>query len=88
MASPVVPMEAWKEYADTVWRVFTRRSGKPERLMSCTEWDVLREWLYAGVPLRVVLTAMSETPKRGRSLTYYEPSVRVEYERWRQALSA
>jgi hypothetical protein len=86
--SSVVPMDSWKEYADTVWREFTKRSGKPERLMACTEWDVLREWLYAGVPLRVVLTAMSETRGRPRSLTYYEPSVRDEYERWRQAMTA
>lgn len=83
-----VPMESWKAYADAVWAEFTRRSGKPERLMSPNEWEVLREWLYGGIPLRVVLRGMQDTDKAGKTLTYYKPSVRTAYESWRMAMSA
>ena len=76
----------WPKYADAVWREFTRRSGKPERLMSCLEWETMREWLDGGVPLRVVLRGIQDTGGRPNTLSYYRPSVRRAYEQWRQAV--
>lgn len=84
--SVAVPEEYWKPYASEVWMEFTKRSGVPERIMSPAEWWALRGWLLAGVPLRVVLTAMKETKGRPLSLTYYRPSVQQEWERVSRAL--
>lgn len=78
-----VPQESWPEYSTAVWQAFTERSGRSERLMGAGEWWVLRGWLRAGIPLRVVLRAFQDTGGRGQSLAYYGPSVREAYERWR-----
>lgn len=83
-----IPAEFWKGYADAVWREFTKRSRKPERLMSNLEWCVLRAWLDAGIPLRVVLRAMRETDGQPNRLSYYGPSVIFAYASWRHAIKA
>jgi hypothetical protein len=83
-----VPQEHRAEYANVVWLAFLEKSGQPPtRLMSPAEFGVLRGWMDAGIPLRVVLRALADTKGTGRVLGYFAPSVSDAFEHWRLALS-
>ena len=74
-------------YAHEVWTAFLEHSGqKPTRLMSPSEWDVMRSWLDAAVPLRIVLRAFEDTAGRGKTLAYYRGSVEEAMRNWRRAV--
>ena len=74
-------------YAHEVWTAFLQRTGQPQtRLMSPAEWDVMRGWLDAEVPLRIVLRAFADTAGRGKTLGYYRGSVEEAMKHWTQAV--
>ena len=79
--------EQRSEYAYIVWNRFLERTGQPStRIMSPSEWDVLRGWMDAEVPLRVVLRAFEDTAGRGKTLAYYRGSVEEAMKHWTQAV--
>jgi hypothetical protein len=54
--------------------------------MSVAEFGVLQNWMDKGVPLRVVLQAMTEMDKHP-SILYIKPAVEKELERIGRALA-
>ena len=82
-----VPEDLRTEYARAVWEAYITRTQEPTRMMSTVEFEVVKGWMDTGIPLRIVLQAMAETKGTGRVLGYYAASVRIEYERWRLAMS-
>jgi hypothetical protein len=78
--------EDWRQvYAEAVWNAFLERTGGT-RLMGPVEFSLVRHWMDQGFPLRVVLRAIHETGKPGRTLMYYEPSVEASMKRHESAL--
>ena len=78
--------EQRSEYANAVWDAFLEK--RQDRLtMTPAEFALVQLWMRE-IPLRVVLQAMEQTAKPGRTLAYYGPSVLAEYRRWKASLSA
>jgi hypothetical protein len=74
-------------YAQEVWDAFLARTGQsPTKTMSTLEWDVVRGWMEAGIPLRIVMRGIDDTKGTGRLLSYYDPSVREAAQKWRANL--
>ena len=71
-----------RQYAEAVWQV-----AGGGRIMSPAEWDLVRRWMVAEIPLAVVLRAIKETDSPSRSLLYYRQPVERAVERWRKALA-
>lgn len=69
-------------YAEAVFEAVWKRSGQPARIISCLEWDLLRSWMDADYPLRIVLRGIEDTKKRSGNLVYYGGSVREAMRRW------
>ena len=69
-------------YAEAVFDAVFKRSGKPARIISCIEWDLLRSWMDADYPLRIVLRGIEDTKKRASTLTYYAGPVRAAMQSW------
>lgn len=76
------------EYADVVWVTFLQRLPYHDRplFMSPMNWETLKGWLDAEIPLRIVLRGMQDTGGKGKTLSYYEGPVRNAYEYARQAV--
>lgn len=76
------------EYADVIWVTFLQRLSFQERplFMSPLNWEVVKGWMDAEIPLRTVLRGIQDTGKAGASLAYYQPSVREAAENRLRAL--
>ncbi len=81
-------IEQKQEYASVVTEYLFERAGQPARIISPMEWHILRGWMEAEYPLRIVLRGMQDCSRAGRTLTYYGPAVREAIERWRVGLTA
>jgi hypothetical protein len=54
--------------------------------MSSLEFDVLKRWMDAGIPLAVVLRGITDTRGKGRMLGYFASSVQEAVEMQRKAV--
>src|SRR5512135_639136 len=83
-------------YYQTVEEYFVSRRGDP-LFLSNADWNLVRKWRLAGIPLRVVLRGIRDALdahahgwSRGRkvgSLAYCEREVEAARDRWARALS-
>ena len=83
-------------YYQTVEEYFVSRRGDP-LFLSNADWNLVRRWRLAGIPLRVVLRGIRDALdahahgwSRGRrigSLAYCEREVEAARERWERALA-
>jgi hypothetical protein len=84
------------EYYQTVEEYFVSRRGDP-LVLSNAEWNLVRKWRLAGLPLRVVLRGVRDAldghahgwsrERKVRSLSYCASEVEAAGERWRRALA-
>jgi hypothetical protein len=84
------------DYYQTVEEYFVSRRGDP-LFLSNTEWNLVRKWRLAGLPLRVVLRGVRDAldghahgwsrERKVRSLAYCAAEVEAAGERWRRALA-
>ena len=84
------------EYYQTVEEYFVSRRGDP-LFLSNAEWNLVRRWRLAGLPLRVVLRGIRDAldshahgwsrERKVKSLAYCAPEVEKAEERWRRALA-
>ena len=84
------------DYYQTVEEFFVSRRGDP-LFLSNTEWNLVRKWRLAGLPLRVVLRGVRDAldghahgwsrERKVRSLAYCAAEVEAAGERWRRALA-
>jgi len=84
------------EYYQTVEEYFVSRRGDP-LFLSNAEWNLVRKWRLAGLPLRVVLRGIRDAldahahgfdrARKVRSLAYCALEVERAGERWQQALA-
>jgi len=84
------------EYYQTVEEYFVSRRGDP-LILSNAEWNLVRRWRLAGLPLRVVLRGIRDAldshahgwnrERKVKSLAYCAPEVEKAEERWRRALA-
>jgi len=74
--------EQAQAYAQAVWD-----EAGGGRIMSPAEWDLVRRWIEAEIPLAIVLRAIKDTDKPSRSLLYYRRPVEKAVEHWRKALA-
>jgi hypothetical protein len=84
------------DYYQTVEEFFVSRRGDP-LFLSNAEWNLVRKWRLAGLPLRVVLRGVRDAldghahgwsrERRVRSLAYCAAEVEAAGERWRRALA-
>lgn len=84
------------EYYQTVEEFFVARRGDP-LILSNAEWNLVRKWRLAGIPLRVVLRGISDAldahahgwnrERKVKSLAYCAAEVDTAAERWRRALA-
>jgi hypothetical protein len=82
-----VPEDQRQEYADAVWQAFLAKTGeRVTRDMSSLEFDVLKRWMDAGIPLAVVLRGITDTRGKGRMLGYFASSVQEAVEMQRKAV--
>lgn len=82
-----VPEEQRQRYAEEVWSEFLRVSGqRTTRLASPSEFAMLKSWMDAGIPLRIVLRGLTDCVGKGKSLNYYAPAVLEAIEANRQAV--
>jgi hypothetical protein len=79
-----------REYAKAVWREFQGHAGveRPFDLMAPREFDLVREWIDSGVPLRIVLRGIQDCAGKGQTLSYYAPAVKDAITYWRKAVPA
>lgn len=85
------------EYYQTVEEFFVARRGDP-LILSNAEWNLVRKWRLAGIPLRVVLRGIRDAldahahgwnrDRPIRSLAFCGAEVERAAERWRRALGA
>lgn len=75
------------EFSKEVWLSFIRHRGSAQPTMSSNEWDLIRRWMDADVPLRVVLQAIHQNKVTPRTLLYFEKPVAQELERIRRAVA-
>jgi hypothetical protein len=73
------------EYVNAAWEAYLERHGH-ERLISPIEFALIRSWLESDYPLRVVLGAIRDTAKIGRSLLYMELPVEEAMARVRSGM--
>lgn len=83
-------------YFQAVEEFFVSRRGEP-LILSSADWNLVRRWRTAGIPLRVVLRGIADALdahavswSRGRrvgSLAYCAPEVAAAHERWERALA-
>jgi hypothetical protein len=84
------------EYYQAVEEYFVSRRGAP-LILSNAEWNLVRKWRLAGLPLRIVLRGVRDAldahahgfdrDRRVRSLAYCANEVEAAGERWRRALA-
>jgi hypothetical protein len=84
------------EYFQAVEEYFVSRRGDP-LFLSNAEWNLVRKWRMAGVPLRVVLRGIRDAldahahswsrDRKVRSLAYCSAEVDAARERWERALA-
>jgi len=84
------------DYYQTVEEYFVSRRGDP-LFLSNAEWNLVRKWRLAGLPLRVVLRGVRDAldghahgwsrERKVRSLAYCAAEVEAAGERWRRALA-
>jgi hypothetical protein len=84
------------EYFQAVEEYFVSRRGDP-LFLSNAEWNLVRKWRVAGVPLRVVLRGIRDAldahahswsrDRKVRSLAYCAAEVDAARERWERALA-
>lgn len=84
------------EYFQAVEECFVSRRGDP-LFLSNAEWNLVRKWRVAGVPLRVVLRGIRDAldahahswsrDRKVRSLAYCAAEVDAARERWERALA-
>jgi hypothetical protein len=84
------------EYYQAVEEYFVSRRGDP-LFLSNAEWNLVRNWRRAGLPLRVVLRGVRDAldahahgfgrDRKVRSLAYCANEVEAAGERWRRALA-
>lgn len=84
------------DYYQTVEEYFASRRGDP-LFLSNADWNLVRNWKLAGLPLRVVLRGIRDAldahahgfdrERRVRSLAYCKGEVDAAGERWRRAIA-
>ena len=84
------------EYYQAVEEFFVSRRGDP-LFLSNAEWNLVRKWRLAGVPLRIVLRGIRDAldahdhgwsrDRKVRSLAYCAREVDAARERWERALA-
>jgi hypothetical protein len=84
------------EYYQTVEEYFVSRRGEP-LILSNAEWNIVRKWRLAGLPLRIVLRGIRDAldahahgfnrDRKVKSLAYCAGEVDTAAERWRRALA-
>jgi hypothetical protein len=84
------------DYYQTVEEYFVSRRGDP-LFLSNAEWNLVRKWRLAGLPLRIVLRGVRDAldghahgwsrERKVRSLSYCASEVEAAGERWRRALA-
>lgn len=94
MSAVLADQEA--EYYQTVEEYFVSRRGDP-LFLSNAEWNLVRKWRLAGLPLRVVLRGIRDAldahahgwdrARKVRSLAYCTGEVERAAERWQRALA-
>jgi hypothetical protein len=93
----VTPADPEAEYYQAVEEYFVSRRGDP-LMLSNADWNLVRKWRLAGVPLRVVLRGIRDAldahargfsrERRVGSLSYCQHEVDAARERWERALAA
>lgn len=91
---PVLDPEA--AYYQTIEEVFVSRRGDP-LFLSSADWNLVRKWRQAGIPLRVVLRGIADAldahahsfsrDRKVQSLAYCASEVEAARERWAHALT-
>jgi len=89
-------LDAEAAYYQAVEEYFVARRGDP-LFLSNADWNRVRSWRLAGLPLRIVLRGIRDAldshahgwsrDRKVKSLAYCEPSVEAAGERWRRALA-
>jgi hypothetical protein len=84
------------EYYQTVEEYFVSRRGDP-LFLSNAEWNLVRRWRLAGLPLRIVLRGIRDAldahahgwnrERKVKSLAYCAAEVERAEERWRRAIA-
>jgi hypothetical protein len=84
------------DYYQTVEEYFVSRRGDP-LFLSNAEWNIVRQWRLAGLPLRIVLRGIRDAldahalgwnrARKVKSLAYCAAEVETAAERWRRALA-
>jgi len=84
------------DYYQTVEEYFVSRRGDP-LFLSNAEWNLVRKWRLAGLPLRIVLRGIRDAldahahgwsrDRKVKSLAYCAAEVETAGERWRRALA-
>jgi hypothetical protein len=84
------------DYYQTVEEYFVARRGDP-LMLSNAEWNLVRKWRLAGLPLRIVLRGIRDAldahahswnrERKVKSLAYCAAEVDAAAERWRRALA-
>jgi hypothetical protein len=84
------------DYYQTVEEYFVSRRGDP-LFLSNAEWNLVRGWRLAGLPLRIVLRGIRDAldahahgwsrERKVRSLAYCATEVAAAGERWRRAIA-
>ena len=84
------------EYYQAVEEYFVSRRGDP-LFLSNAEWNLVRKWRLAGLPLRIVLRGIRDAldahahswnrERKVKSLAYCAAEVDAAGERWRRALA-
>jgi hypothetical protein len=83
-----IPDAHRREYSEAVWQAFQEHSGVKRPLMGSAEGSLVRQWMDAGFPLRVVLTGIRECRGTdGRTLLYYAGPVRERVEQWHRSFT-
>jgi hypothetical protein len=83
-------------YYQAVEEYFVSRRGDP-LFLSNADWNLVRKWRLAGLPLRIVLRGIRDAldahahgwsrERKVKSLAYCAPEVDVAAERWQRALA-
>ncbi len=84
------------DYYQTVEEYFVSLRGDP-LMLSNAEWNIVRKWRLAGLPLRIVLRGIRDAldahahgwnrERKVKSLAYCAAEVETAAERWRRALA-
>jgi len=94
--SPPAPADPEAAYYQAVEEYFVSQRGDP-LFLSNAEWNLVRRWRLAGLPLRVVLRGIKDAldahahgwsrDRKVRSLSYCAREVDAARERWEKALA-